>query len=88
MINPDDVNGIEDAWQAALEAVNAQEICLTDKVAALAQALGFALERATDRGLTENVSAAELAELVDRYKRRGAVLEQAISKHEGKTNGN
>jgi hypothetical protein len=88
MINPDDPTGIEDCWNILLEVASAEDLCVTDEIAAIAQTLGFVLEHARNRGLVENVSTAELDELVDRYKRRGALLQQAIAKHEGRANGN
>jgi hypothetical protein len=88
MINPDDPQGIEDCYTILLKVAMAKDICVTDEIAAIAQMLGFVLEHARNRGLAENVSAAELDELVDRYKRRGALIQQAIAKYEGRANGN
>jgi hypothetical protein len=88
VINADDPTGIEDLATTLADVSTASDVCITDQVASLAQALGFVLEHARNRGLSAGVSAAELDELVDRYRRRGALIEQAIAAHEGKAHGN
>lgn len=89
MITSEDPTGIEDAALAVGDAITSRDLSVVDQLAALAQALGFVFEHARHRGeLKESVSLEELQEFVDRYRRRGGLICQAIRHVEMRANGN
>lgn len=88
MIIIENHEAVEDSAKEIVGAASASKTSILEEVAALSQALGFVLEHARNRRIEAGISLEELDELVDRYKRRGALIEQAIAAHEGRTYGN